>query len=399
MGLKRFIGKHYSALENAYGFDYYLELYDQFKLGKNQDHKTMIDAFLNFVGDKDIVVLKMDNDVISDIIDVSRDDLVNNLYLLGDETGLFFDEDWDVSYGFTGDGFFAYILSHMLIFSSEKENCEMMADVLDDLSLKHTTPALRPDIDIAEKPTRFVQLKISLKGVKPMIWRRVVVPDDISYHELHNIIQLIMGWENYHMYQFLINDVVIEGEGESGFNVDSMWKGFHSKDESNTFWSGDVTVRDLITDEKQVFEYVYDLGDNWVHKIVVEKIHSEGEPFPMVIDGERNGPPEDCGGIYGYEELLEIRKNPDHELYEDRIVNWLGEDFDPELFDKQSMNSRLHVVGTWQEKNLADSDHSDVKMRKLGRNEPCYCGSGKKYKKCCLPKDMKEFGRQRKVPV
>jgi hypothetical protein len=178
-----------------------------------------------------------------------------------------------------------------------------------------------------------------------------------------------------------------------------MWKGFHSKDESNTFGSGDITLRNLITNEKQEFEYVYDLGDNWVHKILVEKITSEGEPFPMVLDGARNSPPEDCGGVYGYEELLEIRKNPNHELYKDLIVDWLGEDFDPELFDKQSINSRLHAVGAWQEKSLSDSDYSEVKMRKLGRNEPCYCGSGKKYKKCCLPKDMKEFGRQRKVPV
>jgi hypothetical protein len=399
MEFRSFIEKHYCALENAFDFTYYLELYDRFKLGRDQDHKTMIDAFLRFVGKKDVTVLKMDNDVISDIVDVSRDELMSNLYLLGDETGLFFDEDWDVSYAFAGEGFFAYILPHMLMFSSEKENCEMMADVLDEFSLKHTTPALRPDIDTAEKPTRFIQLKISLKGVKPIIWRRVVVPDDISYREFHNIIQLVMGWENYHMYQFLINDITIEGEGESGFSVDSVWKVFHSKDESNTFWSGDVTVGDLITDEKQEFEYVYDLGDNWVHKIVVEKIRSEGEPFPIVLDGEQNGPPEDCGGVYGYQELLEIRKDPDHELYEDRIVDWLGEDFDPELFDKQNINSRLNDMRNWQEKSLDDSYHSDIKMRKLGRNEPCYCGSGKKYKKCCLLKDMEEFGRQRKVPV
>lgn len=397
MGFNSFIGKHHSTLENSCGFNYYIELYDRFKLGSDQDHKKIIDAFLKFVGKKDVTVLKMCNDCVDEILDVSFDELVSNLYLLGDEKGLFFDEDWDVSYAFADEGFFAYILPHMLIFSSEKENCEVMAGVLDEFSLRYVGPELRPDVDIVEKPSRFVQLKISLKGIKPLIWRRFIVSDDISFHELHNIIQIIMGWQNYHVYNFMINDTCIEGEGDSGFCVDSMWKGFHSKEK--TLFSKDTIFKDFLTDEKQEFEYIYDLGDNWVHKLVVEKIKDESDNAAVVLDGEHCCPPEDSGGVHGYLEMLEIKKDPSHELYQEYIVNWLGEDFDPELFDKQKINSELNDVKNWQERSVDTSDRSDVKMRKLGRNDPCYCGSGKKYKKCCLPKDMKELGRQRKVAV
>ena len=153
-----------------------------------------------------------------------------------------------------------------------------------------------------------------------------------------------------------------------------------------------------MTKEKQEFEYVYDFGDQWVHKVVVEKILSHCDYNAVVRDGARSCPPEDSGGIHGYLELLEIKKDPTHELYEERIVNWLGEDFDPEFFDKQKINSQLNEVRNWYSGGDT-SGCSKVKMRKLGRNEPCYCGSGKKYKKCCLPKDRKELGRRRKIPV
>ena len=397
MDFNSFIGKRHSMIENKCGFNYYIELLDRLQLGKDQDHKRIVDAFLRFVGDRSITVLKMCNDVVDEVIDVSQEDIRKNLYLLGDEKGLFYDEDWDVSFAFVGDTFFAYILPNMLMFSSDKKNIEVMSKILDDFSLKYVGPELRPDVDIVEKPSKYFQLQISLQGVKPLIWRRFIVKDDITFHELHRIIQIVMGWENYHAYEFVINDTCVEGEGDSEFCVDSIWRGFYSK--GKRVASREAFVRDFLTSEKQQFEYIYDLGDNWVHRIVVEKILSTCEYEAVVLDGARCCPPEDSGGVHGYLEMLEIKKDPSHELYQEYIVDWLGEDFDPEFFDKQMINRQLSDVRNWREGNAAPSGYSNVKMRKLGRNEPCYCGSGKKYKKCCLPKDLKELGRQRKIAV
>lgn len=394
MDLLRFKGKHFHLIENGLDLNYYIELLDKIKLGKNQNHNTIIDAFLEFVGDSVITVVKMYNDIVDDVVDLSKKEVINNLYLLGEEKGLFFDDDWNVSYGFVCEEFFAYILPNMLMFSANKEKCKIMASILDNYSLHYFGPDLRPDMDRVRKVGNLVQMKITLKDSDPEIWRRFVIKDTISFHELHNIIQLVMGWENNHVFQFFINDICIEGE--TGFCVDGMWKDFDSTDGSKKYISDNVIVKEFLSEEKQSFTYIYDLGDNWVHTLFVEKITQGDENTPFVLDGAQNCPPEDCGGIYGYEELLEIKKDPTHDLYEERIVEWLGEDFDPDSFDKQCINRKLDDITNWQEQS---NDFSNIKRRKLGRNEPCYCGSGKKYKKCCLPKDMKEIGGQRKVPV
>jgi hypothetical protein len=104
------------------------------------------------------------------------------------------------------------------------------------------------------------------------------------------------------------------------------------------------TVRlDGLLAEKQKFTYLYDFGDSWEHEITVSKvIPPEEEPLPRCLDGKRAGPPEDCGGIWGYEELLEIVKNPDHAEYEE-THEWLG-DIDPERFDLEAVNTRLEQV-------------------------------------------------------
>ncbi|MBW2977152.1 plasmid pRiA4b ORF-3 family protein [Candidatus Woesearchaeota archaeon] len=222
-----------------------------------------------------------------------------------------------------------------------------------------------------------MQLKISLDGFKPLIWRRFLVEDSISFHELHNIIQNVMGWENYHMYEFQIGDITITNE-EAGFNPaegafrelfkspefrkmleeqDSSKEGtildthkinkIMNKMERNRpkeQFDIDTQMGQLIIKEDQKIGYVYDFGDNWKHSIVVENI-SEKDPskhYPVCIDGEMSCPPEDCGSVYGYEELLKIRENKNHPEYQERIVEWLGEDFNPNLFVVDWVNARLH---------------------------------------------------------
>lgn len=178
-----------------------------------------------------------------------------------------------------------------------------------------------------------LQLKIELRGIKPKIWRRFLVKDDITFHKLHNTIQEIMGWENYHLYCFNIGWTRIEMLDEVGYQE------YESKN------SKKVKVFDYLTKEKQKFYYECDFGDGWEHEIFVEKILNslpEGvQQIPYCTEGARTCPPEDCGGIWGYEELIEISKDKKHPDYEERIVDWLGEGWDFEKFDINEVNTRL----------------------------------------------------------
>ncbi len=175
---------------------------------------------------------------------------------------------------------------------------------------------------------KILQLKISFKDAKPPIWRRVLVEDSITFDKLHRIIQAAMGWENYHLYMFNV--------GGLEFGVPDP------DDEQNVKDSRRVTLAQHLT-EKQKFFYTYDFGDNWEHAITVETI-LEKEPskkYPLCIAGARACPPEDCGGAWGYAELMEIRKDKGHPKYEERVVEWLGEDYDPEQFDMEKANKEL----------------------------------------------------------
>lgn len=177
-----------------------------------------------------------------------------------------------------------------------------------------------------------LQLKIILEGTKPPVWRSFLIDDSINFKKLHKIIQLIMGWEDYHLYNFQIDEstyIEASQDSENQFAVDAMWGGFKFSSKKKEYKDNESIVSDFINQEKQEFLYTYDFGDSWVHIIKVEKILPKevGKKYPICLDGKRNCPPEDCGGVWGYEELLEILKDKNHPEYEDRIVDWLGEDF------------------------------------------------------------------------
>lgn len=186
------------------------------------------------------------------------------------------------------------------------------------------------ETDQVSSTPKILQLKITLAGSKPPIWRRFLVEDSITFHRLHNIIQIVMGWENYHLYMFQVNGTEI-----SVPHPDDMFEAMNSKK---------TRLKDILS-EKQRFGYVYDFGDDWKHVIVVEKVLEKDKPqkCPVCTDGKRNCPPEDCGGVWGYEELLEIKKDKNHPQYEEMIVDWLGEDFAPEKFDLDEINKSLVI--------------------------------------------------------
>lgn len=176
--------------------------------------------------------------------------------------------------------------------------------------------------------TGIFQLKILLEGITPKIWRRFLVKDNISFHDLHNIIQLVMGWGNYHLYSFYIDKEEI-GVPDPHFRNELL----NSKK---------IKLKDKLP-LKQKFGYVYDFGDNWEHTLTVEKIldNEDVALAPVCLEGERAGPPEDCGSYPGYYELMKIKENKKHLEYKERIVEWLGEDFDFEHFNIDEINKEL----------------------------------------------------------
>ena len=182
-----------------------------------------------------------------------------------------------------------------------------------------------------QKNETIYQLKITLKESKPPIWRRIQVPANITLHKLHAILQCVMGWYDYHLYGFRIAGI------EYGIpDPDGDFDEFDLKD------SRRARLNKVISGEKAVFTYDYDFGDGWEHQILVEKIlpAESGVQYPVCLAGKRACPPEDCGGIGGYEDLLKIIRNPAHEEYEE-MMEWLGGPFDPEEFDIEDINPYL----------------------------------------------------------
>ncbi|MFW5771616.1 MAG: plasmid pRiA4b ORF-3 family protein [Spirochaetota bacterium] len=176
------------------------------------------------------------------------------------------------------------------------------------------------------------QVHISLRDSEPEIWRRLLVPADMLLPDFHRVIQSSMGWLNMHLHHF--------ADGNTFYLLrspdDDFW------DELDNVEYNDVKLSDLLKNEKDSIIYEYDFGDGWIHDIVLERILPVDTEFqyPICVDGQMNCPPEDCGGIWGYSELLEILKNPNHEEYEDTI-DWLGDEFDPEYFNKDEVNQLL----------------------------------------------------------
>lgn len=174
---------------------------------------------------------------------------------------------------------------------------------------------------------KIYQIKIELIDIKPEIWRRILVDSDILLVDFHRIIQTVMGWTNSHLHMFSDG---IEYYSPEEFEVD------------NTIDSGTVGLDEILHEEQSQIAYEYDFGDGWEHAITLEKIlpPDNQTQIPKCVAGKRNCPPEDCGGIWGYAEMLEVLKQPDHEEYES-YIEWLGEIFDPEYFDKDEINTML----------------------------------------------------------
>jgi pRiA4b ORF-3-like protein len=175
------------------------------------------------------------------------------------------------------------------------------------------------------------QLKVTLRDVRPPIWRRVLVTDATNLNQLHWIIQIAMGWTNSHLHQFIIDE---EYYSEPMLELDD-W-GPEVKNEKR------VRLSALSLEPKRKFTYEYDFGDSWQHEILVEKVLAPeaGARYPQCIGGKRACPPEDCGGVWGYERFLEVIKDEDDPEHEETL-EWAGGSFDPEAFSVEEANEAL----------------------------------------------------------
>lgn len=184
------------------------------------------------------------------------------------------------------------------------------------------------------------ELRVELEHVRPRVWRLLKVPSDLSLAELHVVLQAAMGWEDYHLYEFEVEDDVF-GDPDSldGWEPDN----FHDADLYG--------LEDLDPEPGDELTYVYDFGDNWRHRIRVEEVPPAGAdplgpddpPAARVLDGARRCPPEDCGGAPGYAAMLEALDDPSHPEHEEWRA-WIGPDFDPEAFSKTVANAALAAL-------------------------------------------------------
>ncbi len=185
-----------------------------------------------------------------------------------------------------------------------------------------------------EEPSHKVvyQLKVVLQDTDPPIWRRFVVPSDITLHRLHLILQEVMGWTNSHLYRFGMKEYA-EPDPENEFYELPFKNSRRAK------------LGQLFATKGNAFLYEYDFGDSWIHELVIEDILEPefGQQYLACLAGERACPPEDCGGTYGYARLLGIISNPEHEEYLDTMT-WLGGQFYPALFNVEKVNRNLKTM-------------------------------------------------------
>jgi len=170
---------------------------------------------------------------------------------------------------------------------------------------------------------------------------------------IQDIFQIAMGWEDYHLHEFLhkrehygpvVDEYGDNPEDESSYNLDDLLKRVGSS-----------------------FTYLYDFGDSWEHEVVVEKITplSKQSKLPQCTTGARACPPEDVGGICGYERMLKILRNTDHEEYEETL-EWLGDDFEPKSFDKEVVNRKLQL---WRQSQIVAEWFIEVRNKLIDISE------------------------------
>jgi hypothetical protein len=182
--------------------------------------------------------------------------------------------------------------------------------------------------------TPLYRLKITLRNCKPLIWRRIVVRADMKLDRLHHVIQNAMGWSDCHLHQFVVGGVYYGPPDREGDDF-----GTETLNEKR------YTVTDLAPGAKQKFIYEYDFGDSWEHEVLVEAVLPPDPDFkhPACLGGANACPPEDCGGVPGYYDLLAALADPKHEQHEE-MKEWVDGAWDATRFSLEHTNAGLKRI-------------------------------------------------------
>ena len=179
-----------------------------------------------------------------------------------------------------------------------------------------------------------ITLRIELAGTTPLVWRRITLDGRSSFANLHHVIQAAMGWHDAHLHQFRINNRYI-GVPDSESDAPE----WHTEDERKVF------LNRVLTDDA-VFTYLYDFGDGWEHRLLVDEYDDSddlrfGDGDAWVDAGERACPPEDCGGVGGFQDFLEKLEDEPYSDESKELREWAGLDYDPARFDRQAANAAI----------------------------------------------------------
>jgi len=198
-----------------------------------------------------------------------------------------------------------------------------------------------------------LEFKVSLMDTAPSVWRRIVVPADYTFYDLHRAIQNAFGWEDAHLHAFNIDVSDKKSGNRKGRSKEVITLSLPNPGGDmfgDVFDSDDQDEREEVLsawfpEKNKRCHYEYDFGDGWEHEVVLEKVmpREKGAKYPQCTAGQNACPPEDCGGVYGYENLKEVLADPKHEEHED-FLDWLGlekgSDFDPTKFDPKKVKFR-----------------------------------------------------------
>ncbi len=177
-----------------------------------------------------------------------------------------------------------------------------------------------------------VVLRVELLGIEPLIWRRVRVGQALTLKELHEVLQRVMGWQDSHLHEFHAGELLI-GMMDIDDPPDNL--------QDENAW----TLRQMLETGIAEFEYLYDFGDDWLHRLIVEPPSRgrAGGSGPLCLAGENACPPEDVGGPPGYAEFLRALANPKHENHK-QYLEWIGGVWDPKGFDLNRINRELRAL-------------------------------------------------------
>jgi hypothetical protein len=229
---------------------------------------------------------------------------------------------------------------------------------------------------------RIFQLRISLMDSEPEIWRRVLVPEDYSLGDLHDVIQIAMGWENAHLHGFRQKDRTFGPKGPDSFE--------NEQDEE------EVLLSDVLKKSGSKILYEYDFGDSWEHAVSLEKVLKldATTTLPSCIEGENACPPEDVGGISSYNSIVHALTHDndgdgdEEDDIDEELLEWLGDDFSPERFDVEGVNETFKQWNDYREGkggDFLDEDDDEDFDDEFGDDDECGCGCGYEYDASVAP--------------